>query len=159
MKDYDAVSRNVDLPLSKAAAAFINSPKPAPPCSPVPDPTPVKLMPIPPAKQDSMAPYSDFNCSIGIGWGITFGLMTNTDGGYGYIGLGFMSTPGIAITGSGDGITTGLNFAAQGGIGFGRQVGISDKMGGSSYTENGIVTPGWSITGFWVWKLINPTRK
>jgi hypothetical protein len=58
---------------------------------------------------------------------------------------------GISVTGSANNPSPGVNAGLQGGAGPGAQAGMSEDGG---FLEIGYVSPGASLTGFWVWELL-----
>jgi RHS repeat-associated protein len=95
--------------------------------------------------------YVDINISGGYWLGLTGGVMINDTGIYPYLGGGFV-TPGVSgsITFSPSDPTTGWNVGLQGGYWGGGQVGYGFGQGGGFYWEGGFVTPGASLTTFYV---------
>lgn len=77
--------------------------------------------------------------------------MINDTGIYPYLGGGFV-TPVVSgsITFSPSDPTTGWNVALQGGYWGGGQVGYGFGQGGGFYWEGGVVSPGASLTAFYV---------
>jgi RHS repeat-associated protein len=92
--------------------------------------------------------YIDVNISIGYWLGVTFGFMINSEGIYPYAGGGFVSpSGGVSVTCSGNDPAPGWNVGGQfGAYGIGGQVGYG---GGDIFGELGVMTPGWSLTGFY----------
>lgn len=94
--------------------------------------------------------YFDFNVSLP---GVTFGEGIDSLGhSFIYAGFSFAS-PGIAFTASPDSISLGWNFGVQAGYFAGGQVGINSV--GESFWEAGIVSPGVSLSAYYVWHLPN----
>jgi len=95
--------------------------------------------------------YVDINISGGYWLGITGGIMINDTGIFPYLGGGFV-TPGVggSLTVSPSDATTGWNAGLQAGYWGGGQVGYGFGQGGGFFWEVGLVTPGASLTGFYV---------
>jgi RHS repeat-associated protein len=97
--------------------------------------------------------YIDINGSLGYWGGGTGGVMINKEGIYPYVGGGIVSPPGgIAVTWSPSNPTPGWNIGFQGGYWGGGQVGYGFPKDGGKYGEIGFVTPGVSLTPFYVWE-------
>ncbi|RLG24215.1 hypothetical protein DRN85_08035 [Methanosarcinales archaeon] len=100
--------------------------------------------------------YIDINISIGWWGGVTFGIMIGPGGSlYGYIGGGFITPPGggaVTVSPSSD-PTLGWNAGGQLGFWGGGQVGYSFGECGDWFGEGGFVTPGASLTGYYVWDI------
>jgi len=95
--------------------------------------------------------YIDINVSLGYWGGGTGGILIGSKGIYPYSGGGIVSPPGgIAITWSPSDPTPGWTVGAQGGYWGGFQYGQSFGDGGSTFWEVGFVTPGFSVTGYYV---------
>lgn len=96
--------------------------------------------------------YVDVNVSLGYWGGGTAGVLVNNSGVYPYAGGGIVSPPGgISVTWSPSDPTTGWNVGLQGGYWGGGQVGYGFGEGGGPFWEGGFVTPGGSLTGYYVW--------
>jgi hypothetical protein len=113
--------------------------------------------------------YVDFNVNVGLGLGVTFGVMIGSDGQlHPYLGGGFMSGPGASLTlaPGPQQPTPGWNWGVQAGIWGGWQVGNipnlpdrarrigerqDSKPNPGPYIEIGFVTPGISGTWYYVW--------
>jgi len=96
--------------------------------------------------------YIDINGSFGWWLGGTGGALISSDGIRFYAGGGIVSPPGgVAVTWSPSNPTTGWNVGFQGGYWGGGQVGYSFGKGGGWFWETGFVTPGVSLTGYYVW--------
>ena len=102
--------------------------------------------------------YLDVNVSGSLPWwvGITGGFQIDAQGNiHGYFGGGAISPPGGAsISGSPNDITPGWGVGAQAGYWGGGQVGYSfgnSNNEGGPYVEGGFVTPGGSLTGYYIW--------
>jgi len=97
--------------------------------------------------------YLDVNLSAAhpsIPIGLTGGMMVDAKGAfYWYLGGG-ITTLGIAVTGSPQSVSTGWNAGFQFGYYAGFQLGYSWANGGSSFVEGGMVSPGISLTGYFV---------
>lgn len=120
---------------------------------------PVQTHPAPLIKPDSTDPYLNIGLNLGVLMGVTFGVMIDKDGVFAYAGGGFMSSPGVTFTTSTTGITTGLNYNIELGVGGGGSINGVIAPGSRTGYEGGLVTPGVSFTESWVWKLVNPTKK
>jgi len=101
--------------------------------------------------------YLDINFSIGAGVGITFGAMYTDKGVYPYIGAGIVSSPGVAVTSSPGDPSRGLNVGVQAGKFYGGQGGYA--LNGGYFGEQGFVTPGVSVTGYWVFGPVGDKPK
>jgi hypothetical protein len=111
-----------------------------------------------PPKTDSSR-YVDVNISGGEGAGVTIGVMYSEKGVYPYVGGGLVSGPGGALTYSTSDPVPGWNVALQAGIGSGGQIGYSFGESGGWFSEWGMVTPGASITVFYVWEHLWPWKQ
>jgi hypothetical protein len=159
MNDCSATSRDVDLPLGDSAAYFFHDINES---SGVP--TPSKHGDLIKSNNavdhftvaDFGSGYVDINISIGYVVGVTGGFMFNGKGAYPYIGGGFIYIPGASITYSPYDPTTGWNLGLQSGAGVGGQAGYSND---GLYWEAGAVSPGVSLTGFYVWQWRWPWTK
>jgi|GEM_PF-3364898 len=95
--------------------------------------------------------YVDVNVSLGYGGGGTAGVLVNNNGVYPYAGGGIVSPPGgVSVTWSPSDPTTGWNVGLQGGYWGGGQGGYGFGEGGGPFWEGGFVTPGGSLTGYYV---------
>ena len=96
--------------------------------------------------------YIDINVSIGWWLGGTGGIIISPEGIFPYAGLGIVSPPGgVGVTWSPSDPTPGWNVGLQGGYWGGGQVGYSFGENGGPFWELGFVTPGFSLTGYYVW--------
>ena len=95
--------------------------------------------------------YTDFNVNLGLGIGITTGVIVASDGNaYGYIGAGAM-TPGFSVTASPNSVTPGWNRGVNANLyGVGGQIGV-DKNG-AKFVEFGSGTPGASVTKYYIFR-------
>lgn len=102
--------------------------------------------------------YIDINVSAGFWGGGTGGIIIGPEGVYSYGGGGAMSSPGFSVTWSPDDPSPGWNVGFQGGYLGGFQTGYAfgkNGKGKGPFTEFGFVTPGVSLTGYYVsepWK-------
>lgn len=108
--------------------------------------------------------YIDLNFSIGFWAGGTWGIMIGSEGVYIYGGGGVVSPPGgVALTWSPSDPTPGWNTGIQAGFGVGGQVGAAwgpcgedfsnFGEGAETFWEVGLVTPGFSITNYYVYEV------
>jgi len=108
----------------------------------------------------------DRNVSVGFSGGGTGGIMIGSQGVYVYAGGGIVSPPGgVAVTWSPSDSTPGWNTGIQGGVWVGGQRGAAWGEGaetfsnfaesGETFWEVGFVTPGLSITNYYVWEVFN----
>jgi len=103
--------------------------------------------------------YIDINLSGGKIIGATGGVMISPEGLYFYGGGGLVTPPGgVAVTWSPGNPVPGWNVGFQAMVwhGIGSQVGYSFGEGGGWFVEFGFVTPGASLTGYyvfdpWIW--------
>jgi len=98
--------------------------------------------------------YIDFNVTVGFVGGITAGVMVSDKGAYPYIGGGLMTGPGASVTYSPYDPIPGETVALQGGCWGGFQYGDLTSGSDIEYWELGLVTPGASLTGFYVFEDI-----
>lgn len=99
--------------------------------------------------------YIDLNLSLGWGVGLTGGVLINPQGMWPYLGGGGMSPPGgLSITWSPGDPCHGLNSGLQAGALIGFQRGYSVRSH-DWFWEIGFMTPGYSLTGYYVWGPIN----
>jgi RHS repeat-associated protein len=95
--------------------------------------------------------YMDLNFAFGAGPGVTAGVVMSTETGKVnfYAGVGFMTSPGVALTCSAQSVTPGWNFGVQGGYGGGSvQAGLAPD--GTAFVEGGVGTTGAAVTGYWI---------
>ncbi len=96
--------------------------------------------------------YVDINISLGYWGGGTGGVLITSKGFYLYAGGGIMTPPGgIAMTVSPMDATKGWNIGLQLGNWLGGQIGYSFSKEGNLFVEGGFVTPGVSLTGYYIW--------
>lgn len=96
--------------------------------------------------------YIDINVSLGYWGGGTGGIIISSEGISPYAGGGVVSPPGgVAVTWSPSDPTPGWNVGLQGGYWGGGQIGYSFGEDGELFWEGGFVTPGLSLTGYYVW--------
>ena len=94
--------------------------------------------------------YIDFNITIGLGGGITAGIIVNDKGAHPYFGGGIMTGPGASVTFSPYDPIEGKTVALQAGYWGGGQYGDLSSESDIEFWEVGFVTPGASLTGFHV---------
>jgi len=104
--------------------------------------------------------YLDLNVGAPLfrAFGVTFGLQADLTTGdiYPYLGFGYVPLPGVAATVS--------PMEPCPGVAFGYQVGLPNMLGGQVgwgpkggfFWELGIVTPGHSVTAFYVFEPYSP---
>jgi len=98
--------------------------------------------------------YIDVNVSLGYWGGATGGIMFSPEGISPYIGGGIVSPPGgFSLTWSQSDPVPGWNVGLQGGFWGGGQIGYSYGEGGGPFWEIGFVTPGFSLTYYYVEEL------
>jgi len=99
--------------------------------------------------------YIDINASIAYWGGATYGIIFSPEGVYIYFGGGIITPPGgFSVTWAPqDEPATRWNVGLQGGLWGGGQGGYSFSDDGDFFWEIGLVTPGASLTVFYVWKL------
>ena len=105
--------------------------------------------------------YLDYNGSVHLryGVGVTFGVMINNDGMYPYLGFGFTAPPGGgSATWSSSDPSLGWNAGLQLGYWLGGQIGyaFSEDLW---FAEGGLVSPGGSLTAYYVFAPIEIPRK
>lgn len=111
--------------------------------------------------------YIDINVSLGYIGGGTGGIMIGSEGIYPYGGGGAMTPPGgVSVTWTPADPSPGWNVGLQGGYWGGGQIGYSFGEGGGPFGEVGFVTPGASLTGYyvgepwkWPWKRDKEKKK
>jgi len=96
--------------------------------------------------------YLDINVTGGWWGGVTAGIIVHEDGIHPYLGAGIVS-PGIsgAVTTSDSDPTPGWNAGFQAGFVGGGQYGYGFENA-DDFLELGMVTPGFSLTGYYIWK-------
>jgi len=98
--------------------------------------------------------YCDANISLGLGGGVTGGLIWDWDYGFRpYLGFGVVLPPpgSASVTCSFDEVSPGWYVAVQGAYGIAVQGGkgpLNSASGGDYYLEGGIGTPGVNVTVF-----------
>lgn len=113
--------------------------------------------------------YIDVGVAIGLWGGAVGGFLIGPEGIYSYAGGGVVSPPGgVSVTWSPQDPTAGWSVGGQAGYWFGGQYGYGfgkNGKGAGKYWELGFVTPGASITGYyvdepwkWPWKRPKPKK-
>jgi RHS repeat-associated protein len=103
---------------------------------------------LPPCPRRRDPAYLNLNGGIGLGLGVTGGILINNDGFYPYGGFGVVSSPGVAVTGGRNGVSPGWNVGIAGGSLLGGAISWDSKNHRS--VEIGATTPGFTMAPYYV---------